>query len=206
MKLTTEQIEALNRPLPPEAIAPHPSKTFLSTIKPVYVIERLNEVFGPGGWCTEYDVIESPQDKKMVVVRLTFTVDEYGIRLQQFGGNDNVDRGDAYKGASTDALTKIASLLGIGADVWKNGKGEHHTAPAPAAVYEDEKVIKGRYRLRQLLEQCPADDETLARFEAEIAASANIAMQTNIAARINELIPSPDPRVQNKEHAKRQPA
>jgi hypothetical protein len=42
------------------------------------------------------------------------------IKLEAYGGNDNVDRGDAYKGAMTDALTKIGSFLGIGADVWKD--------------------------------------------------------------------------------------
>jgi hypothetical protein len=42
------------------------------------------------------------------------------IKLEAYGGNDNPDRGDAYKGAMTDAITKIGSFLGIGADVWKN--------------------------------------------------------------------------------------
>ena len=39
------------------------------------------------------------------------------IAIEQFGGNDNPDRGDAYKGACTDALSKCASYLGIGMDV-----------------------------------------------------------------------------------------
>ena len=42
------------------------------------------------------------------------------VKLEAYGGNDNPDRGDAYKGAMTDALTKIGSFLGIGADVWKD--------------------------------------------------------------------------------------
>jgi len=41
------------------------------------------------------------------------------ITRQTFGGNDNKDLGDAFKGACTDALTKAASQIGIGAEVYK---------------------------------------------------------------------------------------
>lgn len=121
MKLTPELVEKLQKPLPPEAIKPHPTKPYLSSINAIYVTERLNEVFGTGEWKVSVEVIDS-QDK-MVTVKVTFTVDEYDIHLEQFGGNDNADKGDALKGATTDAITKIGSYLGIGADVWK-GKVE----------------------------------------------------------------------------------
>jgi hypothetical protein len=49
-QVSQEMIDKLNAPLPPEAIAQHPTKTFLSTIKAIYVVERLNQVFGLGGW------------------------------------------------------------------------------------------------------------------------------------------------------------
>ena len=62
----------------------------------------------------------------MVVVKVTFEVPSYGIYYECFGGNDNggensknFDLGDAFKGATTDAITKIGSWLGIGADVFK---------------------------------------------------------------------------------------
>jgi hypothetical protein len=55
----------------------------------------------------------------MVVVKGALTIEEYGIRIEQYGGNANPDRGDAYKGACTDALSKCASYLGIGMDVYK---------------------------------------------------------------------------------------
>lgn len=117
-KLSQEQKDLLKKPLPPEAIKQHPTKTYLSTINAIYVVERLNEVFGVGEWKLKADVINSVD--KMVTVKCEFTVPEYGIELEQFGGNDNVDKGDALKGAMTDALTKIGSYLGIGADVWKS--------------------------------------------------------------------------------------
>jgi hypothetical protein len=122
--MTQQQLQdALNAPLPAEAIKPHPSKSYLSTINAIYVTERFNQVFGVGRWGTTSDVIEAAD--KMIVLRVHFwaySPVEGGdmIKLESYGGNDNPDRGDAYKGAMTDALTKIGSFLGIGADVWKN--------------------------------------------------------------------------------------
>ena len=122
--MTQQQLQdALNAPLPAEAIKPHPSKSYLSTINAIYVTERFNQVFGVGRWGTTSDVIEAAD--KMIVLRVHFwaySPVEGGdmIKLESYGGNDNPDRGDAYKGAMTDAITKIGSFLGIGADVWKN--------------------------------------------------------------------------------------
>lgn len=128
VKLSQEQIAMLNRPLPAEAVTPHPSKKFLSSIKSIYVTERLNEVFGVGQWNVRPEVIENTD--KMVVVKVSFSIPAYGIHYECYGGNDNADRGDAYKGATTDALTKIGSWLGIGADVFK---GLHGKTPQPTA-------------------------------------------------------------------------
>ena len=65
---------------------------------------------------------------------------EYGIYFECYGGNDNggensrnFDLGDAYKGATTDALTKIGSYLEIGIDVFK---GLGNTAPAPQQQFK----------------------------------------------------------------------
>lgn len=69
----------------------------------------------------------------MPVVKVVLEVPEYNIHLESYGGNDNADFGDAYKGAQTDALTKIGSYLGIGAGIWR-GEYDHRTpdqAPAP---------------------------------------------------------------------------
>jgi hypothetical protein len=130
--MTQEQLQTrLSEPLPAEAIKPHPSKSYLSTINSIYVTERLNQVFGVGRWGTTSEVIE--QGEKMIVLRVHLWANspvdgQDMIKLEAYGGNDNVDRGDAYKGAMTDALTKIGSFLGIGADVWKDKgpKGSQH--------------------------------------------------------------------------------
>lgn len=120
--LTKEQIDLLNEPLPPEAVKPHPTKNYLSSINAIYVTERLNQVFGVGAWQTHVEEVTTAQSGKnvMVVTKTCFEVEEYGIHLEAYGGNDNADLGDAYKGSMTDALTKIGSYLGIGADVWKD--------------------------------------------------------------------------------------
>tara|TARA_S200002703_G_scaffold5311_2_gene6218 strand:- start:7076 stop:7690 length:615 start_codon:yes stop_codon:yes gene_type:complete len=133
--------EILNAPLPKAAIEPHPSKSFLSTIKPIYVIERLNLAFGIGGWKYSTEVIEI--NEKHVVVKGTLEVKEHNIVLENYGGNDNRDRGDAYKGAATDALTKCASYIGVGADVYRGGKpAEKITTP------EDEKKVRTDFEKR----------------------------------------------------------
>jgi hypothetical protein len=124
----------LKEPLPREAVSPNPQKPGLSVIKVIYVVERLNEVFGLNGWHVDNDVVETG---RMVVVRATLSVPRYAIAIEQFGGNDNPDRGDAYKGACTDALSKCASYLGIGMDVYKGlyenpGAGRQNGA-SPAA-------------------------------------------------------------------------
>jgi hypothetical protein len=66
----------------------------------------------------------------MVVVKVRLTIPAYGIDYECYGGNDNADLGDAYKGATTDALTKIASWLGIGQEVFKGEVGKAHK-PSP---------------------------------------------------------------------------
>lgn len=116
-ELSTTQIELLKKPLPKEAVTKHPTKTYLSSIKAIYVVERLNDVFGIGKWQLKSTVIDAKE--KMVIVQTFLSIPEYSIELESYGGNDNADKGDAYKGATTDALTKICSMLGIGMDVFK---------------------------------------------------------------------------------------
>lgn len=125
MKVITEEIRAkLREPLPKEAVKAHPTKTYLSSIKAIYVVERLNDVFGVGSWKLKTEVIDNKTAH--IIVKAHLSIPEYGVELESFGGNDNggensknFDLGDAYKGASTDAFTKICSFLEIGIDVFK---------------------------------------------------------------------------------------
>ncbi|WP_448607199.1 Rad52/Rad22 family DNA repair protein [Paenimyroides ceti] len=136
--------DKLRAPLPNQATKPHPTKTFLTSIKPIYITERLNDVFGVGKWTTKVDHITTT-DKSMVVIKVIFEVKEYGIYHECYGGNDNggensknFDLGDAFKGATTDAITKIASYLEIGIDIFKGdvktstqSNGNQNQMPTP---------------------------------------------------------------------------
>jgi hypothetical protein len=113
--------------LPEKACKKHPTKSFLTSINPMYVIERLNDVFGVGSWHVKNDVILSDINQGSIVVKVTLEIPEYNIYLEQFGGNDNggkdkkgFDLGDCFKGACTDGLTKLASYLEIGISIYQN--------------------------------------------------------------------------------------
>jgi len=122
----------LQEKLPDWAIKPHPVKTKLSVIHPMAVIDRLNEVFGVGAWQFTVEYISCEKDTQKTksgdreiyvsAVKGRLEVPAEEIVLEQFGGSTNDDKGDALKGGGTDALTKIASYLGIGAEIYK-GKG-----------------------------------------------------------------------------------
>lgn len=151
-ELTKAQIDLLKSPLPTEAVKPHPTKNYLSSIKAIYVVERLNEVFGLGGWFATNEVVK--EEGKMIVVKSTFNAPEYGIMIPDiFGGNDNPDLGDAYKGACTDALTKIGSYLYIGMDVYKGLNGENK--PPAKAVKKKAVITDGQFA--QLIERVKTD-------------------------------------------------
>jgi len=127
--MTEEQTKKLQAPLPAWAIKPHPVKTKLSVIHPMAVIDRLNEVFGMGAWMFTVEFISCDKeiqktksgDREVYVsaVKGRLEIPDGEIVLEQFGGSTNDDKGDALKGGGTDALTKIASYLGIGAEIYK---------------------------------------------------------------------------------------
>lgn len=162
-KISAEQKALLDKPLPAEAVTQHPTKTFLSSIKSIYVTERLNEVFGVGAWRTKTEKI-AEGNGGMIVVKVSLSIPEYGIEYESFGGNNNggegsknFDLGDAYKGAVTDAITKIASWMGIGADVFKGKQTATRTptpAPQKSPLYIDKIDNKFLERLFQLETEC----------------------------------------------------
>lgn len=121
-KITPEMREKLSESFPPEAISKHPTKTFLSTIKAIFVVERLNDVFGIGRWdfCTE--VVKETAD--YILVSGTLVILDYDVRVpSQYGGHKttgtNTEIADGFKSAVTDALSKCSSYLEIGLDIFK---------------------------------------------------------------------------------------
>ena len=69
LKITDEIRQKLREPLPTESITQHPTKSYLSTIKAIYITERLNDVFGIGRWLVDHKVIS---DKDDYVLMFTF--------------------------------------------------------------------------------------------------------------------------------------
>ena len=136
-KITDEMRAKLREPLPPEAVSQHPTKTYLSSIKSIYVVERINDVFGLGSWTLKGEVMERLE--KFVVVKAILEIPGVGFYGEAYGGNDNADIGDAYKGATTDGLTKIAAQqLEIGIDVFKGVKPN----PSPQATESKSSPVK----------------------------------------------------------------
>lgn len=151
--MTTEQTNKLDAPLPAWALKKHPTRDKMTVIHPMAVIDRLNDVFGVGKWQFKTTFIECSKEEQktktgsrtvyMSAVHATLTVPSEDIHLEQFGGSTNDDKGDAIKGGATDALTKIASYLGIGASIYKGQGNVPNTDEAPDTE-ADEPVINLR--------------------------------------------------------------
>jgi hypothetical protein len=166
-ELTPHQIELIKKPLPAEAVSKHPTKGYLSTIKVIYITERLNEVFGFGAWSIKTDMVGSiikDEIKKGDKVRIeytallktTFTIPEYEIYYEVIASSTNDDMGDAAKGAVTDAISKIASWIGIGQDVYKGMQDE------AIQVYERKKEEEELAGLISALQSLHTADEVKA--------------------------------------------
>jgi len=137
-----EQIALLNKPLDSAAVS-EPNRKGLSSIKVIYITERLNQVFGPGSWQTRVELIETNKwtqntkagDRDMYtgLVKTTFDIPAYEIHYECIASSNNDDEGDAIKGAISDCISKIASWMGIGADVYKGKGNDKQTSPIPDA-------------------------------------------------------------------------
>tara|TARA_Y100001938_G_C8053630_1_gene413253 strand:- start:680 stop:1384 length:705 start_codon:yes stop_codon:yes gene_type:complete len=136
--LTDEQRSIIDVPTPVEMLSENPKQPFLTSVKAYYVIEILNLAFGEFGWL--FDSSAEEKGSASVVVKGTLKIrldnDKEHI-ITQYGGHDSKIRGDAYKGACTDALKKCASYLGICADVFRGDvkpNGVYKTKPKPEGM------------------------------------------------------------------------
>lgn len=121
-KISKEMRDELSKLFPEEAIDKHPTKTFLSTLKAIYIVERLNKVFGFGRWTVEHVIEKETPD--YILMRGQLIILDYNVTIpEQFGGHattgKNTELADGYKSAVTDILSKSASYLEIGIDVFK---------------------------------------------------------------------------------------
>jgi len=138
--ITDEMRVALREPMPAEAVSQHPTKPFLSTIKAIYVVERLNDIFGIGGWTTVHNIV-SDTPEYVTVSGHIHIYPPYNITTPtQYGGHSktgkNTEPSDGYKSAVTDLQSKCASYLEIGIDVFK---GKHSTGVTQAGFNQTPK-------------------------------------------------------------------
>ena len=169
--LIQDQIIALRAPFPKEALSPDTSRGFeLTSIKAAFVIERLNEVFGlcGAGWRYIHSPFEQMDGEVITEVALQYPVegsaaaavvwDEEGRNWAFLPntsdwswpifacGGKKLGKGgapltDARKSAVTDGLTKAASMIGVGHEVFKglvrvgdkkpNSQRQRPSAPKP---------------------------------------------------------------------------
>jgi hypothetical protein len=82
------------------------------------VEDRLDAVFGPGGWQDAYTVLPSGD----VVCTLRVRIDGEWIEKSDVGGqSEQQDEGDRVKAAFSDALKRAAVKLGVGRYLYRLG-------------------------------------------------------------------------------------
>lgn len=150
MDLDEGKLQKLQEDFPQEALSKDTSRGFeLTSIKAMYVIERLNHALGLLGWGFHFTPPELVGEEYTTCV--TLELYEYESSGQkktiweksQYGGKRIVkDRHtDALKACVTDGLTKCASFLGVGHKVFK-GEAIGDNAAAPKQPKDKEKKPK----------------------------------------------------------------
>ncbi len=149
----------LSVPMPGESLSSDTSRGFaLTSIKAAYVIERLNQVFGLCGYGWRYSHTPEVVINSEVVIELAlqYRVEEgvgavnyiegagwvynegscWSEPVYAFGGKTPVGRAsaqtDARKSAVTDGLTKAASMVGVGIEVFKGQSVQSPSSSTPA--------------------------------------------------------------------------
>ena len=158
--LPAEYRKKLSAPIDKKAITKHPTKTFLSVIKAIYVAERLNDVFGIDGWNLEHEIVEKTTtssrdgDVPYIVMKGRIYIRKYDLYTPyQYGGHQLGGKGtepaDGYKSAVTDIQSKCASLLEVGIQVFK---GDPFSQVANESKVDEEE----KEGVKNLVEKAPA--------------------------------------------------
>lgn len=121
----------LKADFPPEAYSSDTSRGFeLTSLKAAYVFERLNDAFGLCGYGWKYKktpFIETKDREKVLEIGVQVSLKyrlpngKWSKPITNIGGKRLVKNNmtDARKSAITDAITKIASFLGVGHKAFK---------------------------------------------------------------------------------------
>jgi hypothetical protein len=143
--LTGDQLVRMVEKTPPQHVYKRPGKgggTF-DYVTISYVQRVLDYVFG---WNWDFEIIEHGKESNHVWVLGKLTVrsadGKHTITKTQFGRSDvkqlksggNLDYGNDLKGASSDALKKCASMLGIARDIYGKTDYKQESGKDPANV------------------------------------------------------------------------
>ena len=183
---TKELYELLSAPFPREALSQDKSRNkggkgvTLTSIRAQWIKERLNTVLGITGWRMSGTYDRNGDDVlyfgKLSISIIYFTITDGSspqpplitheietVGYARIFGN----LGDAYKGAATDALSKAASFLGVGNEVFKGeidprtlepaNKPTNQPQPKPGSA-GDYVITVGKKYKGQKLRDVPKDD------------------------------------------------
>ncbi len=155
--ISAEIREKLRASFPKDAYKKHPTKTFLTTLKAAYIFERLNDVFGIGRWDFTHEIIVNSEET--VVLLGTLHILDYECKVpSQYGGHSTkktfkgYELADIYKSAITDSLSKCASYIEIGIDMFKGlvkGDGSN-SAPKRKPVFNEEFKFWDKIKARMI--------------------------------------------------------
>jgi len=163
-----ELYDKLTKKFPDDAISSDTSRGFeLTSLKAQYIVERLNEVFGLSGW--SLDGSFEKHDKGILFIGY-LKIKSLDHKVQAVGFSVNKKNlGDSYKSSRTDALSKAASWLGVGNEIFK-GHGNLDSGPE---VY-DERNIDHKKALVSVLKSNGIDVIQEAKTYSKAAYSAKI--------------------------------
>lgn len=162
-ELPIEKQELLDAVVPKDYLSVMPGAAKLTSIKSGFVTQRLNAVFGLN-WVTSQTIINKPEFRmtleqradtynpgkfkdvtkfepiKEAVLYVEFYSPKYNVYQCSYGGSaaTSGSEGDSYKGAYSDAMTKILAMLSVGVNkIWLNEKEPEPVKKPPIFKVED---------------------------------------------------------------------
>lgn len=135
-------VEALKREFDQVYTRPGVNGRVFTYIRPVQVMDRLDEAFGEAGWSVDYDLLYA--DDKVVAMRCRITAN--GQVVSGIGEADRTSTTEAFKAAASDSLKRAAVHLGIARYLYEEppvegGNGDMKRFPRRSIgeVWTDEK-------------------------------------------------------------------
>lgn len=153
--------EKLRASFPSEATDNHT----IGTIKEIYIIERLNSVFGIGRWTFNHEIIKETDTEVLVKGKLKLL--DYDAEIPSLYGSGsttiNSRLADSYKASLVDSLNKCANYIEIGIDVSKcKTKSIDETAQSSVNLNNqdtvntssEQKILSPEVRKKHFIEDC----------------------------------------------------